>query len=157
MRVIHVSPTAFGHGGLFGGGERYPVELVKALVRLDGVDCELVTFGPAPAVEVDDGVRVRVLRTHGHLHHHPAHPLAPSLISATRGADVIHVHHLRSTPSRACAVIGAVRRTPVAVTDHGLGGGDWMGLLPRLFDAFLTVSRYSSEVLRSPPEKTTVV
>jgi ABC-type lipopolysaccharide export system ATPase subunit len=33
MRVIHVAPTPFGQQGLFGGGERYPLELARALVR----------------------------------------------------------------------------------------------------------------------------
>src|SRR5919204_848331 len=123
MRVLQISPTAFGHDGLFGGGERYPLELAKALARIDGVRCELLTFGRIARVDQVDGVRVRVLRARAHLRRHPAHPLAPSLFGATRGADVMHVHHLRSTASRLCALIGAASRTPVAVTDHGLEGG----------------------------------
>jgi alpha-maltose-1-phosphate synthase len=157
MRVIHVSPTAFGHDGLFGGGERYPLELAKALAQLGGVECELVTFGPVARVDDDGGVRVRVLRARAHLHHHAAHPLAAGLLRATRHADVVHVHHLRSVPSRISALAGAFRHTPVVVTDHGLAGGDWFGVLPRLFDRFLTVSQYSSDVLGSPPDRTTVV
>src|ERR687886_1246577 len=43
VRVIHVAPTPFGLAGLFGGGERYPLELARALARQ--VDCELITFG----------------------------------------------------------------------------------------------------------------
>lgn len=45
MRVVHVAPTPFGAGGLFEGGERYPLEpdhglrgrrlpMVEAAVRL---------------------------------------------------------------------------------------------------------------------------
>ena len=45
----------------------------------------------------------------------------------------------------------------LAVTDHGLTGGDWFGLLPRLFDRFLTVSQYSADLLGSPPARTDVV
>jgi hypothetical protein len=30
MRVIHVAPTALGASGLFGGGERYPIEPAPA-------------------------------------------------------------------------------------------------------------------------------
>lgn len=45
MRVPHVAPTAFGHHGLFGRGERYPLELARALALVDGVRCELVTSG----------------------------------------------------------------------------------------------------------------
>jgi glycosyltransferase involved in cell wall biosynthesis len=60
-------------------------------------------------------------------------------------------------PSRITAVLARARGTPLAVTDHGLAGGDWFGALPRLFDHFLTVSRYSSAVLAAPADRTTVV
>ena len=50
-----------------------------------------------------------------------------------------------------------VRGLPTAVTDHGLGGGDWAGLLPRLFDRFLTVSAYSARELHAPPSRTRVI
>ena len=43
------------------------------------------------------------------------------------------------------------RRIPVVVTDHGLAGGDWLGLLPHLFSQFLPVSEYSAGVLHAPP------
>ena len=55
MRVVHVAPTPFGREGLFGGGERYPLELARALAA--EVDCELVTFGQHPRLVIDpDGV-----------------------------------------------------------------------------------------------------
>jgi glycosyltransferase involved in cell wall biosynthesis len=156
MRVVHVAPTPFGREGLFGGGERYPLELARALAG--EVDCELVTFGRYPRVVVTPGrLRVRVLRALTHLRHHPAHPLAPGLPAALRGADIVHAHHLRSAPSRVAAVSTRLLGQPLAVTDHGLGGGGWAGLLPRLVDRFLTVSRHSAQVLRVPPAKTTVI
>jgi alpha-maltose-1-phosphate synthase len=55
------------------------------------------------------------------------------------------------------ALHARIRRIPTAVTDHGLGGGNWAGLLPRLFDRFLTVSAYSARELGSPPTRTRVV
>jgi len=46
---------------LFGGGERYPLELARALAR--EVECELVTFGRHPqVVRKRGGLVVRVLR-----------------------------------------------------------------------------------------------
>ncbi|HYT10580.1 MAG TPA: hypothetical protein VEL73_07955, partial [Mycobacteriales bacterium] len=67
MRIVHVVPTPFGAGGLLGGGERYPVELARALAR--SVDCELVTFGTVRrAWREPGGLRVRVLRRIGSLH-----------------------------------------------------------------------------------------
>lgn len=156
--MVHVAPTAFGDEGLFGGGERYPLELARAVARSGEVECELVTFGPHPRVERDaTGLVIRVLRPLAHLHHHPVHPVAPALVRVLRDADVVHAHHLRSAPSRLAALAARARGQRLAVTDHGLGGGGWWGLLPRLFDRFLTVSRYSAETLDAPAAKVRVI
>jgi glycosyltransferase involved in cell wall biosynthesis len=160
VRVIHVVPTPFGEGGLFGGGERYPLELARALAAQ--VDCELLTFGRyARAEREPGGLRVRTLRAVGWLGGHPAHPIAPGLVHAlvklAPGSHVVHTHHMRSLPSQMTAVIGRARRQRLAVTDHGLRGSDWAGLLPRLFDVFLTVSAYSARELGAPPERTRVI
>jgi glycosyltransferase involved in cell wall biosynthesis len=156
VRVIQVAPTCFGVGGLFGGGERYPLELARALAR--EVDCELVTFGrSARVVSEPGGLRVRVLRPWARLRGHPAHPVSPALPAVLAGADVVHTHHMRSAPSRVAAVASRVAGRPLAVTDHGLGGGGWCGMLPRLFDRFLVVSRFSATILGAPPDRTAVV
>jgi len=158
FRVVHVSPTAFGGEGLFGGGERYPLELARAMARLDGVCCELVTFGPRPAEYTDDsGLHLRVLRPWIHLHRHPAHPLAPTLIRTLAGADLVHTHQLHSTPSRMAALASCLRDCKTVVTDHGLGGGTWSGLLPRLFDRLLAVSEYAAGLSAVPATRSQVV
>ena len=156
MRVIHVVPTPFGAGGLLGGGERYPLELARALAG--HIDCELLTFGRhAGAWREPGGLRIRVLRRFGLLHGHPAHPVAPQLAWSLRGADVIHTHHLRSAPSRVASLAAAAAGQHRVTTDHGLGGGGWWGLLPSLFELFLTVSRFSADTLAAPPERTRVI
>ena len=156
MRIVHVAPTLFGPTGIFGGGERYPLELARALAR--HVECELVTFGATPRAWRDpSGLRVHVLRSLRLLGGHPAHPFALGLTRALGPADVVHTHHLRSAPSRLAAVIARGRRARTAVTDHGLQGGDWAGLLPRLFDRFLTVSAYSARELGAPAARTRVI
>jgi glycosyltransferase involved in cell wall biosynthesis len=156
VRIVHVAPTPFGAGGLLGGGERYPLELARALAG--AADVELVTFGPRAGVVRDrSGLRVRTLRPVGHGGGHPVHPLAPQLPWALDGADVVHTHHTRSAPSRLAAVAARLRGQRLVTTDHGLGGGGWLGLLPALFDRFLTVSRFSAAVLGVPAERTRVV
>ncbi|MDQ4065826.1 MAG: glycosyltransferase family 4 protein [Actinomycetota bacterium] len=155
MRVVHVAPTAFGPGGLFGGGERYPVELARALSKY--VDCTLVTFGASARSYSDpSGLEVVVLKTKRLLRGHPAHPVATDL-HRHLAADVVHTHHMRSVPSRVAAIASKLQRRKTAVTDHGLGPGGFAGLLPRLFDRFLTVSAYSARVLNAPASKTRVV
>jgi glycosyltransferase involved in cell wall biosynthesis len=156
VRVIQVAPTCFGVDGLFGGGERYPLELARALAQ--EVDCELVTFGrSARAVREPSGLRVRVLRPWARLRGHPAHPVNPALLAVLADADVVHTHHMRSAPSRIAAVAGRIAGRSLAVTDHGLGGGGWWGMLPRLFDRFLVVSQFSATTLGVPPEQTAVI
>jgi glycosyltransferase involved in cell wall biosynthesis len=156
MRVIQVAPTVFGPDGLYGGGERYPLELARALAA--EVDCELVAFGPRPGRWRDvSGLRVRVLRPMVRLRGHPAQPLAPLLPRALAGAQVVHAHQFRSVPARMAAVTARARSAATAVTDHGLPGRAWGGLVHRLFDRFLTVSRFSADLLGAPPERTVVI
>jgi glycosyltransferase involved in cell wall biosynthesis len=156
MRVIHVAPSAFGPDGLYGGGERYPLELARALAA--GVDCELVTFGRRPGRwQLPGGLRVRVLRPLAWLHGHPAQPVAPLLPVALSGAGVVHAHQFRSVPTRVAALTARAQGVRTVVTDHGLPGRTWGGLVHRLFDGFLTVSRFSAHVLGAPPARTRVV
>ena len=156
MRVTHVAPTSFGGDGLFGGGERYPLELARALAP--HVECRLVTFGSkATTYREPDGPEVVVLETLGRLRGHPAQPVARGLAAATRSADVLHVHQPRAAPSRAAAILAKLRNQKVVATDHGLGCSGWAGALPRLIDLFLVVSHYSAQTLRAPTAKTRVI
>ncbi|HEV3465030.1 MAG TPA: glycosyltransferase, partial [Actinomycetota bacterium] len=155
MRVIHVAPSAFGPDGLYGGGERYPLELARALA--EEVDCELVTFGRRPGRWLVGRLRVRVLRPLTWLHGHPAQPVAPQLPAALAGADVVHTHHFRSLPTRMAAVTARVLGAGTAVTDHGLLGRTWGGLVNGLFDRFLTVSKFSAGLLGAPEARTQVI
>ena len=151
-----MAPTVFGPDGLYGGGERYPLELARALAA--EVDCELVTFGPRPGRWREPaGLRVRVLRPLGRLRGHPAQPVTPLLPPALAGAQIVHAHQFRSVPSRLAAVTARARGAATAVTDHGLPGRTWGGLVHRLFDRYLTVSRFSAEVLGAPPARTEVI
>jgi glycosyltransferase involved in cell wall biosynthesis len=156
MRVVHVAPTAFGAAGLFGGGERYPLELARAMAA--HVDCELITFARFGSVQYEpSGLRIRTLAPIALWRGHLANPIAPTLPFALRGARVIHTHHLRTMPSRIAAVTGRFRGARLAVTDHGMPGSLWGGLLPRLFDDFLAVSAYSARELAAPERKTRVI
>jgi glycosyltransferase involved in cell wall biosynthesis len=155
VRVIHVAPTAFGSSGLFGGGERYPLELARALARR--VDCQLITFGNAAEDRREGGLHIHVLRPLGHVRGHPARPIVPSLPRAIGRADIVHAHQMRSPASALAAITARVRGRHAVVTDHGLQGSEWGGLIPRLYDRFLTVSRYSAAEIRSPAPKTRVI
>jgi glycosyltransferase involved in cell wall biosynthesis len=155
VRVIHVAPTAFGPAGLFGGGERYPLELARALA--ERTRCELITFGETAGDWHEGRLRVRVLRPLVRVGGHPARPIAPSMPRAIRRADIVHVHQMRSPASVLAALTARVRGYRAVATDHGLQGSDWAGLLPRLYHRFLTVSRYSAANIGAAAAKTRVI
>ena len=157
MRVVHIAPTAFGTEGIYGGGERYPLELARAVAA--HTDCTLLTFARTGRRREREpgGLHVEVLPVTRHLHGHPAHPLAPGLPRALARFDVVHAHQLWAAPSRVAAVAGRLRRATVAATDHGLVGPRPRPLAHRLVDRFLTVSRFSAEVLGVDPARTTVI
>jgi glycosyltransferase involved in cell wall biosynthesis len=155
VRVIHVAPTAFGRDGLFGGGERYPYELARALAN--HVSCELVTFGPDPRTTREGRLTIRVLRPLAYVGGHPARAIAPSLTRVIGNVDIVHAHHMRAPPSVLAALAARARGIATVVTDHGLQGSDWGGMVPRLFDRFLAVSLYSAAQLGTPRSRTRIV
>ncbi len=141
---------------MFGGGERYPLELARALAG--HVPTELVTFSARPWVVRDpSGLMIRMLRPLTYLHRHPAHPVALGLPAALTAADIVHTHQLRSAPSRMAALAARARGQRLVCTDLGLGGGGWFGLLPRLFDRLLALSASSAETIGLPADRVRII
>jgi len=145
----------FGEEGLFGGGERYPLELARAVARQ--VPCRLVTYGArAHRQQHPDGFELVVLRARRRAGGHPAHPMGAGLVRALGDADIVHAHQLHSRVTTLALHAAALRRQRRAVTDHGLTGAATTRRHRRV-DRFLTVSRYSADVLGAAPECTRVI
>ncbi len=119
MKVLHVSPLAFGASGVVGGGERYPRDLARAMAEL--VETRLVTFGEAGR------------RREGRLEHVSYQPLGyvgrkrlgpvhPALALEIARADVVHCHQLHTFLADQCVFYARLLRKPVFLTDHA--GGD---------------------------------
>ena len=158
MRILHVTPTAFGDDGLYGGGERYPLELARAVARIPGVRCALITFGRRAEEHLDESGLLVARSAHVVASARSSGPSSrPAADQRPWGADVVHAHHLGSTPSLVTGVVGRVRRRPTVITDLGLGHAYRFGTLPRLFDRLLAVSHYSASLLDFPAARTTVV
>jgi glycosyltransferase involved in cell wall biosynthesis len=119
VKVLHVSPLAFGAGGVVGGGERYPLELARAMARL--TETRFVTFG-APRDERDETLAVRSYRPVAYVGTKQLGPIHPALALEIARADVIHCHQLATFLADQCVLFARALHKPVFLTDHA--GGD---------------------------------
>jgi hypothetical protein len=117
MRVVHVAPTRFGRPASSGA-----VSAIRSSSAVPSRGMSIASSSRS-AARREPGVFQRPPSPDSALDH--ASPGAPrpsgcaSARSAIAGADIVHAHHLRSTPSRLAAVNVRVRGIRSAVTDHG--------------------------------------
>ncbi len=130
MKVLHVSPVAFPAGaggptdpaaqdGIVGGGERYALELARAMAPL--TETRLVTFG-RPRREYLGALEVRVLRPWRYVGRKRLGPVSPRLVLEIAQSDVVHCHQVHTFLADQCVLLGRLLRKPVYLTDHA--GGD---------------------------------
>lgn len=142
MRVTHVSPAIFGASGLFGGGERYPLELAKSMA--EQVPTRLVSFADKARTYREGNLNIELLPIRTHVRG-VLNPLAEGYPGALRGSDVVHVHQMRSMLSDYALLTSGRRGRKIFGTDHG-GGSKYfsrqLGFDSRL-SGFLPVSGFS--------------
>ena len=156
MKVLHVSPLLFGPDGVVGGGERYPLELARAMAPL--TETRLIAFG-RPAERRVSALPVRVYKPLRYLGTKGLSPVAPSLVAEIARADVVHCHQMHTFLADQCVLIGRLLRKPVFLTDHA--GGD-RNLNRRLrtwqrATGLLLVSHFNARDFPSLARKVTVI
>ncbi len=141
--VVHVSPLQFGETGLFGGAERYALELARAMSR--HVPTRLVTFGPARRRTREDALEIDVLPVRGRYAGHEVNPLSEALPLRLARAGIVHAHQYESVLTNFCILFGRAMGKPVFVTDHGGRGRNYARRLrlDRGVTGFLPVSRFA--------------
>lgn len=144
MRVLHVTPLAFGEDGIVGGGERYPVELARAMSSR--VPTTLVAFGPRAVTTRVERLTCVTLPVQHTWAGGDVNPLSARLVPYIARADVIHLHQWESALTNAALVTGRALRKKVFATDHGGSARNyWRQLrLARLLTGFLPVSRFGA-------------
>jgi len=136
---------------MIGGGERYVTELARWMSRR--VDTTLVSFSPERASRRDGDLAIEVYPARRLIHGSKLNPLSARFLTAFRGADVVHVHHIFTLVSDMACLAAAALRKRVFVTDYG--GGASFSLsgrrLPvmRLYDRAVAYSQFGIECL--PP------
>jgi glycosyltransferase involved in cell wall biosynthesis len=142
-RVVHVVPALFGWENVFGGGERYALELARAMARR--VPTRLVSFGSRSATLHIDDLEVRVLRNWIPYRRFRFDPFTPALVNELRSADVVHVHQPHTLMGTTAILQAKASGIPLFASDLG---GYGLGLhrimdVERLFDGHLHISEFS--------------
>jgi glycosyltransferase involved in cell wall biosynthesis len=154
--VVHVSPVMFEEGAR-GGGERYPLELARAMAR--HVETRFVTFGAHRRSWVDEGLDVRVLPTRMRFDGDILNPVSERLPLEFLGADVVHAHQYKSIVTNTSMLLGRMLRKRVFCTDHGGSArhyADWWHL-SHLLSGFLAVSEFAAAQFPKFTDRSSVI
>lgn len=155
MNVVHISPIAFGKNGVFGGGERYPWELARAMSTK--VPTTFLTYGEKAEEFRDGALTVKVLRTR-FKYRSALNPVAAGFRQAIARADIVHTHHLENLVTD-FALLRRHGGQRVFSTDHG-GKAVQLPAQSRLrqrLDGLLAVSRFSANSFPALTGRSTVV
>jgi glycosyltransferase involved in cell wall biosynthesis len=144
-RVVHVAPASFGPHGVVGGGERYVVELARAMAAQ--VPTTLVTFGPRANSYRLGALEGEVLRNWIPFRSW-ADPFNPTFLSRLRNADIIHCHQPRMMMPTLALFYGTMKHIPVFTTNLGASGMFLHTLvdLRHWYDGHLHISDFSRQV-----------
>ena len=127
-RVAVVYPIPFGEEGIYGGGERYALELAKALARR--TPTRLVTFGATPRLEWRDELEIRLRVPWRYVRGERFNPLSIAFVRDLRDVDVVHCVSWNTLVSDVSVLYARLARKRVFVTD--VGGGASFTLAHRL-------------------------
>jgi glycosyltransferase involved in cell wall biosynthesis len=145
--VVHIVPNLFGgNGGVFGGAERYALELARHMA--DVVRTRLVTFGSEARRERIGALDVHVLGGPWLVRGQAHNPLHRGLFTHLHAASVVHCHQEHVLASSLSALLGRLTGKDVFVTDLGGGGWDLSAYVSttRWFRGHLHISEYSRRI-----------
>ena len=157
MNVIQVAPVFFGVDGVVGGGERYPLELAKALAAL--TPTTLVSFARRPRRFRDGDLDVRLYRPWRYVRGKPTNPFSLAWLPAVLRADVVHAHQYRTAAANLGIGVGSLLGKRVYVTDEGGGGYHWGNRLHLggRVHAHLALSEFAATTLPEVGREKTVI
>jgi len=148
MKILQISPKYLTSEDI-GGGERYPLELAKALSRY--TDTTLLVFGNKRKTIKMQTLRIEIYPNLKISRIIKIEPFSISFVHELADVEIVHVHQFRKVISNFSVLYGKIKGKPIFVTDHG--GGDparfyfFSFAVGPLVSCFLTVSKFSGENL----------
>ncbi len=137
-------PAMFGSDdGIVGGAERYALELARNMALR--VPTRLISFGERARAGKIDELEYRVIGNPWYVRGQRCNPIALSMLSELRGADVVHCHQQHLLASSVAALCCRALGKKVFVTDEGGGGFDISAYVStdRWFNGHLHLSEYA--------------
>ena len=118
--VVHVSPVLFGNDGIFGGGERYALELAKAMAQR--VPTKLVAFGNRRMRQQVGELSIEVVGNLMRGRRFTGNPFSPSMLGPLAKSRIIHCHQPHTLSASFALLAAKVLRRRVYATTLGGGG-----------------------------------
>ena len=119
--IAYLTPLFFSELSCLGGGERYPLNLARGLVRASDGRCrvKLISYGNSQSLEeIEPGVSLQVMTAR----RRPSRPLdvvSWQIPRAIADADVVHIHQAFTRAGEAALLAARQQRKWTCVTDHG--------------------------------------
>lgn len=147
MKVLFTSPALFGEDGAFGGGERYAMELARAVARETGA-AVLYAAGRRNAEWHDGPLQVVLRKPWTSVRGQRFNPLPRALWHRITDADVVHCFQQHIVLTTAAVTLARFRRVPAFATDLGGGGWDLSAYVDtsNWFTGLLHLSRYAAHL-----------
>jgi glycosyltransferase involved in cell wall biosynthesis len=153
-KVAVVYPIQFGEEGLFGGGERYALELARALSKK--TPTRLVTFGPESRRVRSGELEIHTHRPITYLRGQRTNPVSLGFLRSLWGVDVVHCVFWNSLLTDFATLFPRLLGKRIFVTDVG-GGGSFSLLrwLPigHLVDRYLLIAEQGGGAFKEFKDK----
>jgi glycosyltransferase involved in cell wall biosynthesis len=120
QNVVHIVPALFGYENVFGGGERYALELARNMA--EQVPTILVSFGGKPQHKKLGNLDIYVLRNWVNFRRFKFDPINPLFLSMLSKADVLHYHQSSTMMATLALLYTRLSRKPIFSTHLGGSG-----------------------------------
>jgi glycosyltransferase involved in cell wall biosynthesis len=153
-----VYPIPFGDDGIFGGGERYALELARALAQR--TPTRLISFGSRARRETEGPLEISIHQPLRYIHGSRLNPFTVTFLADLRDVDVIHCGAWNTLTTDMSVMYARVTGKKVFVTD--VGGGASFSLVRRLpiarwVDRFLLIAEEGGEAFEAHRERWSIL
>jgi glycosyltransferase involved in cell wall biosynthesis len=148
--VAVVYPQPFGDHGVVGGGERFAIEMARALGSITST--RFITFDKRSSVRTEGGLDVRIRRVHVYARGLRNNPINVAFLADLRDVDVIHCVTWPTLVTDLSVLFAKIMGKRVFVTDVGGGGNLSLASkapLARAVDGFMPLSQFAARF--TPP------